>query len=116
MGFSQEYGSEDSPHVILSEAAPTWSCCTIWSFWLHGYCSTFIGRWIFAQIHLVHQLYSPLEWEALLIVTPSIVNSQLDICNVIYMELPLKTGMFQGPIHGVDYHLKSSTRHRDRLL
>ncbi|XP_060550136.1 uncharacterized protein LOC132712506 [Pantherophis guttatus] len=52
---------------------------------------TAVGRGTFAQVHLVHQLQPYLDQEALLTVTHALVTSQVDYCNVLYMELPLKS-------------------------
>lgn len=45
----------------------------------------------FAHLHLIHQLYPYLNWEALCTVTHVLITSHLNYCNAFYMGLFLKT-------------------------
>ncbi|KAF7248518.1 NHP2-like protein 1 [Varanus komodoensis] len=52
---------------------------------------TAVVRSAFLQLRLVHQLHPYQEEDCLVTVTHTLVTSQLDFCNVLYVGLPLKT-------------------------
>ncbi|KAF7249427.1 Galectin-related protein, partial [Varanus komodoensis] len=52
---------------------------------------TAVARSAFLQLWLIHQLRPYLEDDCLVTVTQTLVTSRLDICNALYVGLPLKT-------------------------
>lgn len=49
------------------------------------------ARRIFAQLHLVHPLWPFLDKQSLCSVTHTLIHSYLEYCNVLYMDLLLKS-------------------------
>lgn len=60
-----------------------------------------VAIWALAKIYLVHQLCSVLDLRPLFTDTYALVTSCMDYCNVIYMEIHLKTT--QSSVFGIGY-------------